>query len=1051
MSLARLDAWTLVAKTSAAEAHLAGALDLRDLALQDIEEIANCKALQVALLAQNLLSQLSSAVFSCRRLRKLDVSRNGLSGLPGADEWRKLPELQILYLHENHLPSLQQAGALASCPNLLRLTLYGNPCAKHPSYRHYCVNTLYTLRALDLNVISDEELIEGAVFSPNIGAKCPASELPLFEPDAAATEPNDKALIDIIRKELQAMNHAHARLSPVLRLQSAARGGGARRRVLVIKERLLASKPPPPPPQAPPPAAESAPAPASAEIDVDGASDLLHKERAATVIQSRVRGAEARKALSNDLDTAPPAHHVANLSLMGAPFLYVQTRHVLELEALLPPALGVANAKASYFEPTDCYTIRHAIEPPTDLSDPPLVGMLIRQRAQERKPAGLRITPSAREGFVLSRLPRTARPTNAEMRVISAALDYATKEDDSVVQRVYARRQLVRLVLPDQKLFPQVFEAAERRNMHLLQAMGMSEGDEKSPKVLSELLMPLTPQALDIVLGAVTLQRVWRSISARMKLQPSLTQRLLRLRGAVRIQRWWRWFIFKERLRMLVLVRERVLAVDSNKLYLPTAVFEDIGEQGQCELHKHKLWPEHTSLKFTFAHSQNSDVQYFVTPDALRPEMPTWCAPRMPVAQARSQNQPQEPLSLLTVGVKATIVKKEAFRSFVRRDWTCVCFTSQVEATRRVALLTAIGYEPLAMRTRHGRLQGTLFPPLFLLSWSELERHEAAARIQGAQMARISRRAFVETLNIVRVHRAERASARQAEKESNSLLATKGMLDVPGTRVTGTSAVAAEEQKVEALNSNLTREQLERMLTGQAEVLGVYGLPPVVAPSDNIGQVLADQLAREAREQRDAAAAARALIRERKAAEIIAARETTMSVIREKSRGGDRGSATARSHDGVLSSGGSPERGADGIEPSTAPSARALMQMMQAVVSQRTEMYDDAAAAQQRFTEAKRSHAASLRAELKQAHAELIADRELERQELLVQSRLERRQLQHALDERNRAFASEVVQKCEARRATKDNLSSSAQAREFTGGFVRQQNAVVRQLQLGNW
>ena len=85
MSLARLDAWTLVAKTSAAEAHLAGALDLRDLALQDIEEIANCKALQVALLAQNLLSQLSSAVFSCRRLRKLDGSRNGLSGLPGAD------------------------------------------------------------------------------------------------------------------------------------------------------------------------------------------------------------------------------------------------------------------------------------------------------------------------------------------------------------------------------------------------------------------------------------------------------------------------------------------------------------------------------------------------------------------------------------------------------------------------------------------------------------------------------------------------------------------------------------------------------------------------------------------------------------------------------------------------------------------------------------------------------------------------------------------------------------------------------------------------------
>ena len=33
-----------------------------------------------------------------------------------------------------------------------------------------------------------------------------------------------------------------------------------------------------------------------------------------------------------------------------------------------------------------------------------------------------------------------------------------------------------------------------------------------------------------------------------------------------------------------------------------------------------------------------------------------------------------------------------------------------------------------------------------------------------------------------------------------------------------------------AAQLNLSREQLERMLVGQAQVLGVYGLPPVVAP-----------------------------------------------------------------------------------------------------------------------------------------------------------------------------------------------------------------------------
>ena len=45
---AKLDLWTIVSRTSKAEAHLALALDLRDLALQDAEELATCRALQVA-------------------------------------------------------------------------------------------------------------------------------------------------------------------------------------------------------------------------------------------------------------------------------------------------------------------------------------------------------------------------------------------------------------------------------------------------------------------------------------------------------------------------------------------------------------------------------------------------------------------------------------------------------------------------------------------------------------------------------------------------------------------------------------------------------------------------------------------------------------------------------------------------------------------------------------------------------------------------------------------------------------------------------------------
>ena len=1076
---AKLDPWSIVGRTSAAEAHLAVALDLRELALQDIEEIATCRALRVCLLGANLLSQVGSAIFNCRRLQKLDLSGNGLTTLPPKTDWANLSDLLILYLHDNHLAALPAAGELIGCAMLLRLTLYGNPLAKHPSYRHYCVNTLISLRALDLHVISDEELIEGATFSDSFGTKCVASELPVFAPPlappegqgAAGPEPNDTALLANVQQEIRALNAAHARLSPVLRLQAAARAAGARRRVRALRESLGASPPgrgadegseegssTPASHAAAADSAEPEPPPAAPELSNDDAAALLHKERAATRVQSQVRGHQQRKLLEGSFSGEQTAKHEANLGLAGAPFLYIQTRHVLELEALLPAALGVENAKASYFEPTDCYVIRHSSEAPEVLAEPPLVGMLIRQRSAEPEPVALRLTPNSRELYTLGRMRRYARATEGELRIIRAGLEYAmegNEQDASVVQKVYARRQLVRLVLPSADLFDAVFGAADRRNAHLLEAMGVAEGDERSPKVISEMLMPLTPQVLDVVLATVTLQRVWRSISVRSKLVPSLTQRLLRGRAAVRMQRWWRWWLLKERLRMLRMVRERVLAVDSNKLYLPTAIFEDL--DGPMPLHTHRLWPEHSSLKFTFAHSQHSELQYFVTADSLRPEMPTWCAPKMPVAVARSLKQPQEPLSLLSVGVRAALVPKVQFRPFVKRDWTCVCFQSQVEATRRVALLTAIGYEPLALRTRHGRLQGCYFYPLHLLSWGELERSEAAACIQGAWMAKVARKAFVAMLNVAKERRAVFHQQRELEKASNSLMAQKGELSVTTMQVPppasdhGAYLTAADA----AAQLNLSREQLERMLVGQAQVLGVYGLPPVVAPSGEMGSALAEQLTREANTQREEAAAARALVRERRAAEVAAAREATLAAAREKAGvspggGGVGGGGFGPDGPAGVPGGGAAGAAGPGGPAPHPPSARALMQMMQSVVAHRSEMYDDSAAMQARISEAKRSHAANLRAELRQAHAELVADRELERQELLVQSRLERRQLQHALDERNRAFAAEVVQKYDSRRQHKDALLGRAAARAFTGGFVRQQNAMVRQLQLGD-
>ena len=48
----------------------------------------------------------------------------------------------------------------------------------------------------------------------------------------------------------------------------------------------------------------------------------------------------------------------------------------------------------------------------------------------------------------------------------------------------------------------------------------------------------------------------------------------------------------------------------------------------------------------------------------------------------------QDPLALLTVGVRIAPVDTKKMGTFVHSGWTCVCYPTTAEATRRAALLT---------------------------------------------------------------------------------------------------------------------------------------------------------------------------------------------------------------------------------------------------------------------------------------------------------------------------------------------------------------------------
>jgi len=60
---------------------------------------------------------------------------------------------------------LEEVKYISHSPSLCSLTLYDTPVSLKKNYRHCVVNAVWTLKALDNYVISDEEIIEDAQFT----------------------------------------------------------------------------------------------------------------------------------------------------------------------------------------------------------------------------------------------------------------------------------------------------------------------------------------------------------------------------------------------------------------------------------------------------------------------------------------------------------------------------------------------------------------------------------------------------------------------------------------------------------------------------------------------------------------------------------------------------------------------------------------------------------------------------------------------------------------------------------------------------------------------
>ena len=102
-----------------------------------------------------------------------------ITSLPPSAFWSSLVFLQFLHLHDNPIGDIDAIHSLARCHSLSVLTIYDTPLSLKRNYRHHVVNTIWSLKALDHHVISDEEIIEDAIFTRRFATMAPSFQLDL--------------------------------------------------------------------------------------------------------------------------------------------------------------------------------------------------------------------------------------------------------------------------------------------------------------------------------------------------------------------------------------------------------------------------------------------------------------------------------------------------------------------------------------------------------------------------------------------------------------------------------------------------------------------------------------------------------------------------------------------------------------------------------------------------------------------------------------------------------------------------------------------------------
>lgn len=165
---------------------------------------------------RNCIEDLGVIVSSCPNVEWLNLEGNIISELPSPSEMKKCTKLKVLNLHNNGIHHVESLLALSVIPNLIALTLYNCPIYKRSGYRHHTVNTMWSIKALDHYILSDEEIIEGVTFGK--------SKYHAFSKNLKVNLNPSPKNFQILTQMLNHINLVIKHYSPVVILQRFIRG-----------------------------------------------------------------------------------------------------------------------------------------------------------------------------------------------------------------------------------------------------------------------------------------------------------------------------------------------------------------------------------------------------------------------------------------------------------------------------------------------------------------------------------------------------------------------------------------------------------------------------------------------------------------------------------------------------------------------------------------------------------------------------------------------------------------------------------------------------------